>query len=195
MMNQDQRATSRMKAEHVYALLLHLCPPAHRRAFGPLILQTFTDHCRAVCDAHGRVGRGFWLEMLADVTASASREQWSTLSALQGGVPVRRIRRQPRVLPGLLLGGLALVMIVWTYALFPGRVLTRTSAGVIAALLGAGIALGTFFLVDNLFLGVVSQQVDKLQGFYHSALPTMRAEDDRELLSVVLCALPLLGGA
>lgn len=70
-----------------------------------------------------------------------------------------------------------------------------TWAGAIAALLGGWIALGTFFVVDNLFLSVVSQQVDKLQGFHQSPFATMREYVNVDLLTVVLIALPILGAA
>jgi hypothetical protein len=41
------------QSERLYARLLHLYPPAHRRRFGPLMLQLFRDQYR---DAH-RAGR------------------------------------------------------------------------------------------------------------------------------------------
>lgn len=75
------------------------------------------------------------------------------------------------------------------------RIRSGAWAGAIAALLGGGIALGTFFVVDNLFLNIVSQQVDKLQGFHQSTFPTMRAYVNVGLLAAVLIGLPVLCGA
>jgi hypothetical protein len=51
-------------------------------------------------------------------------------------------------------------------------------------LLGAGIALAAFFAVYNLFLGIVSQQVDKIQGFHQSTFSTMRDYINANLPSV-----------
>jgi hypothetical protein len=75
------------------------------------------------------------------------------------------------------------------------RILSGTRAGAIAALLGAGIALAVFFAVDNLFLGIVSQQVDKIQGFHQSTFPTMRDYINANLLSAVVIGLPVVGAA
>jgi hypothetical protein len=76
------------------------------------------------------------------------------------------------------------------------RILAGTWAGVIAALLGGAIAMATFFAVDNLFLSVVSQQVDKIQGFHQSSFPTMRDYINAGLVSglpILLLALALAG--
>lgn len=73
------------------------------------------------------------------------------------------------------------------------RIRSGARAGVIAALLGGGITLAAFFAVDNLFLSVVSQQVDKLQSFHQSSFATMREYINIDLLTSVLIALPILG--
>ena len=54
------------------------------------------------------------------------------------------------------------------------RILSGMWAGVIAAVLGGALAMAAFFAVDNLFLNIVSQQADKIQGFHQSTFPTMR---------------------
>ena len=71
------------------------------------------------------------------------------------------------------------------------RIRAGTWAGAVAALLATAIALAAFFVVDNLFLAIVSQQVDKIQGFHQSTFPTMRDYVNGNLLSAVLIALPL----
>jgi hypothetical protein len=225
-MKQNRRTTSQTKAEQVYTVLLHTYPRAHRQEYGPVMLQAFKDHYHDTRAIQGRIGIGFWLEVLADVTTSSLSEQWA---AFQGGLPMQRIWNHLGVSAGLLLGGLAIVGIVLSNVVFPStesdseytsvyllgyvsiflvfvvigllasrhtnRILSGTWAGAIAALLGGGIALGTFFVVDNLFLSIVSQQVDKLHGFHQSTFPTMRAYVNAGLLAAVLIGLPFLGGA
>ncbi|HKF39094.1 MAG TPA: hypothetical protein VKB35_19515, partial [Ktedonobacteraceae bacterium] len=54
------------------------------------------------------------------------------------------------------------------------RLLSGTWAGAITALLGFGVAMLTFFVVDNVWLDIVSHQADKIYGFQHSTFHTMR---------------------
>jgi hypothetical protein len=68
-------------AEHVYALMLLMYPRAHRRAFGPLMLQTFRDSYRDTLITQGRVGPGFWLGVAGDEAMSLVREHGSALRA------------------------------------------------------------------------------------------------------------------
>ena len=74
------------------------------------------------------------------------------------------------------------------------RTLSGTWAGAIAALLGIGIAMLTFFVVDNVFLNLVSQQADKIDGFHHSHFQMMREYINAGLLSGAIFVLPVIGG-
>ena len=76
----------------------------------------------------------------------------------------------------------------------PSRIGTGARAGAIAALIATAIGLATFFVVDNLFLAIVSQQVDKIKGFHQSAFPTMRNYVNAGLVHTLIL-LPLLGAA
>jgi hypothetical protein len=214
-----------MRARRVNVLVLRLYPHAHRRDFGPLMLQTFADYYHDTVSTRGGVGKWFWLEILTDAAASASREQ---RSAFREGWLMSWIWRHLGVTAGLLLGGLAIPIIVWSNVLSPnnesdseytslyllgyavlflvfacigflasrrtGQILPGAWAGAIAALLGGAITVAAFFAVDNLFLGIVGQQVDKLQGFHDSTFPTMRAYVNANLVYLTL-ALPILAGA
>lgn len=71
------------------------------------------------------------------------------------------------------------------------RIWAGARAGAVAALLATAIALAAFFVVDNLFLAIVSQQVDKIQGFHQNTFPTMRDYVNTNLLLAILTALPL----
>jgi hypothetical protein len=75
------------------------------------------------------------------------------------------------------------------------RLLSGTWAGAITALLGAGIAMLTFFVVDNVWLDIVSHQIDKIYGFQHSTFHTMRYYINAGLLTGVVIVLPVMAGA
>jgi hypothetical protein len=76
----------------------------------------------------------------------------------------------------------------------PSRIGAGARAGAVAALLATAIGLATFFVVDNLFLAVVSQQVDKIQGFHNSPFRTMRDYVNADLANTLIL-LPLSGAA
>jgi hypothetical protein len=223
-MNPKRHDMSETRAKRIYMVLLHLYPRAHRRAYGPLMLQTFRDEVREALATSGSLGIGFWLEALADVVHSVWRER---RSPLEGGLRVNWIKHHFGVVAGLLLGALAIVGIVLSNVVFPStesdseytvvyllgyaailvvfagigfvasgapsQIGAGARAGVVAALLATAIGLAAFFVVDNLFLSIVSQQVDKIQGFHNSPYPTMRAYVNADLVTVVLIALPLVG--
>lgn len=73
--------TQRRAAERLYALLLLLYPRAHRRVYGPLMLQTFGDSYRDVLATRGRAGSGFWLGLICDEAKSLVREHGAALKA------------------------------------------------------------------------------------------------------------------
>ena len=133
------------------------------------------------------------------------------------------------VVAGLVLGGLAIVVIVLSNVVFPStesdseytavylmgyaaiflvfavigfvgsgtpsRIGAGARAGAVAALLATAIGLATFFVVDNLFLAIVGQQVDKIQGFQNSPFRTMRDYVNAGLVYAVLGMLPVFGAA
>ena len=69
--------------------------------------------------------------------------------------------------------------------------------GALTALVGVGLIMAAFMLVDNLYLETVSQQVDKIWGFAHSNYASMRQYINWSLLNGVVFVLPvltLLGG-
>lgn len=74
------------------------------------------------------------------------------------------------------------------------RLLSGAWAGALTALLGFGITMLTFLVVDNVWLNVVSHQADKIYGFQHNTFPTMRDYINAGLLSGALAGLPLSAG-
>lgn len=99
----------------------------------------------------------------------------------------------------LYLLGYAAILVVFAVIGFvasgtPSRIGAGARAGAVAALLATAIGLATFFVVDNLFLSIVGQQVDKIQGFHQSPFRTMREYVNVGLL-YTLILLPLLGAA
>jgi hypothetical protein len=189
------------------------------------MVQTFRDQVRDALASSGFLGIGFWLAVLADVVHSAWSERRSTG---EGRLRMNWIGQHFGIFAGLLLGGLAIVVIVLSNvvspstesdseytALYllgyvailvvfagigfvasgtPSRIGAGARAGASAALLATAIALATFLVVDNLFLAIVSQQVDKIQGFHNSPYPTMREYVNVGLLSTLIL-LPVLGAA
>jgi hypothetical protein len=100
----------------------------------------------------------------------------------------------------LYLVGYAAILVVFVVIGFvasgaPSQIGAGARAGVVAALLATAIGLATFFVVDNLFLSIVGQQVDKIQGFHQSTFPTMRAYVNADLVYAVLILLPLSSAA
>jgi hypothetical protein len=227
-MTQHEHDTSQTRAERIYASLLRLYPLGHRRDYGPLMLQTFRDEVREVLATSGSLGIAFWLAVSADVVRSVWRER-RTASERELQVSLNWIGKHFGVVAGLLLGGLAIVVIVLSNVVFPStesdseytavylmgyaaiflvfatigfvasgtpsRIGAGARAGAVAALLATAIGLATFFVVDNLFLATVGQQVDKIQGFHTSPFRTMRDYVNFGLVYAVLGMLPLMGAA
>ena len=78
-MKQTKRVQKRILAERLYAFYLHLYPRTHRRAYGPLMLQTFKDSYRDELATQGKIGMRFWLAVVCDETKSLAREQVAVL--------------------------------------------------------------------------------------------------------------------
>jgi hypothetical protein len=65
--------------------------------------------------------------------------------------------------------------------------------GALTAVLGMGLIIAMFALVDNIFLETVSQQVDKIRGFERSQYVSMRSYINWNLLAGAIFVLPVLG--
>src|SRR5215467_6412648 len=68
--------------------------------------------------------------------------------------------------------------------------------GALTALLGMGLIIAMFALVDNIFLQTVSQEVDKIRGFalHQSQYVTMRSYINWSHLKGAIFGVPLFGG-
>jgi len=223
-MKQKRLNENKTNAERVYALFLKLYPRAHRQQYGPLMLQSFRDHYRETRETQGQRPILFWLDVGADELKSVLREQFSFLKeclfslngkqlGLFGGLLLGTLsfaliiwtevlfpNSNPYRALGLTysncFGGLLLFFACTGFLASrqTNRILSGTWAGAISALLGIGIAMLTFCVVDNVFLNLVSQQADKIYGFHHSHFQTMREYINAGLLSGAIFVLPAVGG-
>jgi len=82
MNDTDRRDAATARAAHRYTALLRLYPAEHRRAFGPLMVQTFKDQYREA-SIHEETGLGFWLAVIGDALRSGMKERAMTLRARQ----------------------------------------------------------------------------------------------------------------
>lgn len=65
-------------------------------------------------------------------------------------------------------------------------------AGGAISFIAFGMAMLTFLVIDNLFLGIVSQQPEKVWLFQHSRFPTMRSYLNHTNLRAFWTALPVI---
>src|SRR5262249_17904054 len=65
--------------------------------------------------------------------------------------------------------------------------------GALTALVGMGLIIAMFALVDNIFLETVSQQVDKIRGFEQSHYVSMRSYINWSLLKGAIFVAPVFG--
>src|SRR5215468_3770994 len=74
-----------------------------------------------------------------------------------------------------------------------GRSRDGIRIGALTALIGMGLVIAIFAAVDNIFLAMVSKQIDKIRGFQlHSEYSSMRAYINWSLLTGALFTLPAL---
>jgi hypothetical protein len=65
--------------------------------------------------------------------------------------------------------------------------------GALTALLGMGLIIAMFALVDNIFLETVSHEVDKIRAFQHSQYVSMRSYINWSHLKGAIFGLPVFG--
>jgi hypothetical protein len=73
------------------------------------------------------------------------------------------------------------------------RVGDGARTGALTALIGIGLIIATFLILDNIFLETVSQQVDKIRGFQMHHYASMREYINWSHLEGVVFALPIMG--
>ena len=73
------------------------------------------------------------------------------------------------------------------------RIRDGVRAGAQTALIGMGLIIAIFLLVDNIFLETVAQEVDKIRGFERSHYTSMREYINWSLLEGAAFVLPVLG--
>ena len=64
--------------------------------------------------------------------------------------------------------------------------------GLVTAVIGVGMVLVTFAVIDNVFLDVVMQQPDKAYGYAHSGLSSARDYVNQGMLMGFVTAIPLV---
>ena len=73
------------------------------------------------------------------------------------------------------------------------RVADGFRVGALTAVIGMGLIMVTFLVVDNLFLETVSQQVDKIYAFQRSHYTSMREYINWSSLRGAVVVLPVMG--
>jgi hypothetical protein len=75
------------------------------------------------------------------------------------------------------------------------RIRDGLRVGAVTAVIGMGLIVAVFTLVDNIFLETVSKQVDKIRGFqlHHSQYSSMRAYINWGMLEGAVFGLPVFG--
>ena len=143
-------------AERLYYVLLFVYPAAHRREYGPLMVQLFRDLCRDSYHQEGFTGLvRLWSDLLADTAVTAAAEHFHTLR--EGGqLMTKRQHWMVLALAGLPLiaGGLLFLI----NPAFVGQMFTPNEAQpagwiMVAAVL---ILVGTAYVVQRRIL-VLSQ--------------------------------------
>ncbi len=185
-------------AERLYALILALYPARFRREHGPAMRQVLREMLDdpaigpwlAARRVLGDVGGSLLPERLAALREGAVRTSGPRYGLALGLVLGVAVVLTNVVDPGFGYFGLdenvamalaaALLLASFAAAGFlasraTGRLVAGLRAGALAALIGVGLMMLTFLVVDNLFLDIVSQQPDKIWGFEHSQYASMRA--------------------
>ncbi len=209
-----QKATD---AAHLYGLVLWLYPADHREAFGPLMVDAFRDAYVDTYQAEGSVPLRFWLSVIEDELKSVVRERvtaWKGAAAMKSyryGValsaflvilivwhtviaPTFESDDEYGLVPYLLGYG-----VIFLYFALSGYLASRrtncladgTWVGLITAVIGITVVTLTYFVVDNVFFGIVSKQPDKINGFAHSDYTTMRDYINSSLVLGMFTIIPI----
>ena len=217
-MKLNSPAHHRSFAERFYAFMLLLYPREHRRQFGPLMLQAFRDLYTDMRQSEGHVSVGFWLRIIEDATKSGARERFAKM---KGSTDMKSYIYG--LLLGLLLmvsivwtnvisptfesddeytGTYILIyLVVFLFFVLCGYLASRKTGkisdgarvGAITALITIVIVALTFFIVDNVFLDIVSKQPDKIYGFQHSTFSSMRDYINAGFLRGSVTVVPAFG--
>jgi hypothetical protein len=197
-MNERQPDRRIRAAERLYALLLGFYPRRFRAEYGPAMRQALremlADPAIGPWRACGRVladvGGSLLPEHLAQFRRGGDRMGGAryglTLGLVLGVAVVLTNVVYPRFdyfgLDENSAMALAAAALLTSFAVAgflasraTGRLAVGLRAGALAALIGVGLLMLTFLVVDNLFLDLVSQQPDKVWGFQHSQYASMRA--------------------
>ena len=113
-----------LAAERLYSILLFVYPPAHRREYGPLMVQAFRDLCR---DAYRREGLPglvrLWCHTLTDTAMTAAAEHIHVLK--EGDQQMTRKQHRSVIISAAF--PLALWLVLWLInPAFSSRMLSPT---------------------------------------------------------------------
>lgn len=72
------------------------------------------------------------------------------------------------------------------------RIRDSVAAGAIISFVAFAMAMGTFLIIDNLFLSIVAQQPEKVWLFEHSRFPNMQSYLNHTNLRAFWTALPVI---
>lgn len=80
--------------------------------------------------------------------------------------------------------------VMWAAYRSDGSLKERLLTGALTSLIGFTLAMATFFIIDNAYLGIVSQQSDKIVGFRAGHYTSMQAYINMNLVKALLFGLP-----
>jgi hypothetical protein len=205
-------------AERFYSLILLLYPKEHRREFGPSILQAFRDLYNDTQQTEGHVGARFWFHIIGDETKSVARERFAMM---KGSVALKSYIYGLLLSLFLIVSIIWTNVIAPTYesddeytgtyiliylGLFlffvfcgflasrkTGKIADGARVGAITALITIAIVTLTYFIIDNVFIVIVSKQPDKIYAFQHSTYATMRDYINAGFLRGLFTVVPVFG--
>jgi len=181
------------KGIHFYTQLLKLYPKGFQERFGEEMLQTFKDQYR-----EEKVGLSFWINTLVDETGNIFKEQ---LNSLNGGELPMHKYSFGLIVSAIIVVAIILTNVVFPnygsddypavglmYLLYfiafgitgylsvkeKDNWLQGTKSGAIMGFTVMIIMIATYFIIDNLFLDIVSKQPEKIAYFQSSGFNTMR---------------------
>ena len=178
---------------HVYSQLLKLYPKRFQEQFGEEMIQTFKDQYR-----EEKVGLSFWINTLVDETGNIFREHFNLWNG--GDSPMRKYSFG-LIVSAIMVVAIVLTNVVFPqyftddypavglmYLLYfiafgitgylsvkeKDDLIQGAKSGAVMGFTVMIIMIVTYFIIDNLFLDIVSKQPEKIAYFQSSGFKSMR---------------------
>jgi len=181
------------KGIQIYSQLLKLYPKRFQERFGEEMIQTFKDQYR-----EEKIGLSFWINTLVDETGNIFREHFNLWNG--GDSPMRKYSFG-LIVSAIMVVAIVLTNVVFPqyftddypavglmYLLYfiafgitgylsvkeKDGLIRGTKSGAIMGFTVMIIMIATYFIIDNLFLDIVSKQPEKIAYFQNGRFKTMR---------------------